>query len=401
MIKGLFSHWIYNFISILVPMLMIPLLTRRLGVDNYGVLAYLQILNSACLTFADFGLCSIGPRLLANNGGDENRRSVSLISIHLLMVVVSTIICMCLLYFSGSFSYAKIFILSQATVFFSFFPPSYLLIHKGCQVGYGAINSIARLAHGVFVYLYVMTPDDIWIYFLSNFALCFFVSIALFSLLCRKGFSLFVKTDFCFFVEAINMGFSYFLKRISSLILSLGIPFLIQSFCGSRELSYYSLADKIRTLTWQVVNPVLYTFSPIIHRYSGIDKLKGENMAHKCLITVVSITFIISSFSNLFSEEILRLIAGKSFFDGVNSWSMASLGIVPSGIVSYYMVIKLSSYKKSSVLTIKFISLSLFCLLISIFFIKSAGAYGAVSVLIMYDLLVILLLKRNSSYNTP
>ncbi|MBQ0943125.1 hypothetical protein KAK07_07235 [Ideonella sp. 4Y16] len=395
--SGVFVHWAYNAASALVPILMIPHLLKTLGPNEYGDLALIQIISFTTLIVVDCGLSTVGPKILAEARKSDGDCALPrrLLLLHFLMWVVASLLGFVWLTAVSSERF-HLYGLSQLAVLAAFLPPAYLIIHRGGQLTYGLLGIASRGIHLFTVLLFVRVESDAWIYFLSNAAIS----------LCS---SLFLYRRYCFSNDAIcrssgstrnglidlwRMGLAQLSRRAASVPITVVIPSLLAGHDDKALIALYSLIDKIRTVVWQIINPVLAAFAAYHFSVEESARLASVYRVKRrfvfIILSIVASTVLLPSF--LATQQILELANYPLSDTAIWCWRLGSIGAVPAIILAYAMSILSPDVVRGRRLTLAIWCCTAAVGLLSVPLMDVLGLHYAVLAMAIWETLVVAML---------
>ena len=99
LVKNMVWNTTYQVLSLLIPLLTIPYVSRVLGTDGVGVYSYTYSIANYFVLFATLGMAQYGVREIAKCGNNRERRSKVFCSAWAAQVLVSLpIVCVYILY---------------------------------------------------------------------------------------------------------------------------------------------------------------------------------------------------------------------------------------------------------------------------------------------------------------
>ncbi|MCS3430539.1 oligosaccharide flippase family protein [Klebsiella sp. BIGb0407] len=352
-LKNLTSLSVLQVVNYILPLLLIPFLVKKIGINNVGLIAVMTAIAAYFQLVIDYGFNLTATRDIAKFS-DDNKKTSSITSavINIKIMILAIIIII-----SIPAYYAIDYIKDNFLVYFfsvamivarSFFPVWHF---QGIQeMKYISIsNVIPKVVFALLIFYFVRDEDDVWkvqfLYFAGTF-----VSLVL------GSYFLKIKCNFkyCFqfdqIIFYIKDGFSIFLaKLVSGLyknynILALGF------FASPTLVGVYSIAEKaIRGIQMlqNVVGDVLY---PIFSKKSHQDKDFYKKTAKKYSFIIILvygfsslIIFMMSGFlsnllSNVFNTEVklaIEIMSLGFLFGGMN-YLIAILGLTSNGYSNLY-----------------------------------------------------------------
>ncbi|EOV0674889.1 oligosaccharide flippase family protein [Cronobacter dublinensis] len=265
MLKSILSMILVRGLTLIFPLVLIPLQIKLLGINQYGYYNVLLAYGSIAAVFLNFGFDYTVSRNIARVY--ENIRmvshyySVALISKFLLFIGVSTVLLLIFFYkgqLRDSFG-ILIFCLSQVIM------PVYLF--QGLRrMGYLVYNTVfSNLAFCLFLcYLVFIQRQATSVYLYTAYSLINFISSLLMIYIIHKKLDIkFVKVCFKDVWVQLRDGVWIFFSRIMSMGLSQLSIILLSGLLNPTLLGVYSLADKLV----RAANSIFYAFQQATYPY--------------------------------------------------------------------------------------------------------------------------------------
>lgn len=351
---GLALHWINNLAAIASPLFIIPYLLINIGVAEYGRVALVQIVTFATLPLIDFGIGSIGAHYFGEAATKKEGRKIFYASIvaHSMAWLVVSLIGGMFVYHADPemvFEYS----LSQIAAVFSMIPPVYAVVHYGKQAEFGSFGAVAKLGLIPFVVVTVTQPKDIWLFFSYQAAVNGLLAIYLFRVVLKDTIGAAKCPEvFRTSLELLKLGWPQLLRRAASIPIPLGIAALVKSVHGAEGVAIYSVVDKLRTVTWQAIGPVISLYSAVyFRRDEGGESVRLRTISQLKLI-LFAIALLMSVVPLVFPEVILQILRIEATEERKLAWRIAGVGVFPSICLAYLMAKYLPALQQSRPLTL-------------------------------------------------
>ncbi|WP_125780852.1 lipopolysaccharide biosynthesis protein [Pseudoalteromonas rubra] len=329
--RNFFSIGIIDFVGLLVPIITMPILTRTLGSESYGVYLLLVTILFFGHTIIDFGTQFTSVREISNNKSD--RASVVKIyketqSLRILLSLVYTILCVVYSYF---------FIKSDFFLFMLIAAPMYLIGYALTPVWYyqgmssmslvTKVSFLVKLANILVIVFLVKNPEDL---FIALLGCCLPIFIGGLYLLQNNSNS-----------DKLDIGITFRvlpkLKNSLSVFIGLLAPNFYNSvptiFLGStyppEQFAKFAVASRLCSVVVTLQNVLSKAVFPILSRTAKtqVNKLLLANLA----ISIPALLFIY-----FLGEFTLKFFLGSEF-SGSNEYLLVlTVGVVFIGIANAY-----------------------------------------------------------------
>ncbi|MFQ1944213.1 oligosaccharide flippase family protein [Aeromonas veronii] len=296
-----------NYIS---PLLILPYLSRVLGVDGFGVIAIAMSLCGIAMIITDYGFGLSAPYWLAKNRARKNdvaRYIGAVFTVKFILFLVCA--CVISIYFKLSNVIPRekfIHLAILGSIFFQTFQPSwfFLGIEKVKNVTFFMV--ISKLSYLVLVFLFVKNSSDVVVvlccYAVSNL---FATSFGIYFIYKEKYW---VAFSSCQDVWAVlKEGGHFFASRLAVGVYTSASTFLVGSFVGAGAAALYGCAEKLYQAGQNLSSPV----SQILYPY--LARTGNKNVLYKTVgIFIIPLSIGISG-CIYYSETIITIIFGPEF----------------------------------------------------------------------------------------
>ncbi len=345
-----------------LPFLMLPYLTRELGVVNYGELAILQALVAIQIVFISLSQDGAVTRYFYFYG---KRGLKYVISSSIIISFCSTAVIACII----SVFFDPIFIITTLLAFFqSLF--SVQLATRQCRklsLEYAKLQIIYSLMSVIItVIIFELVKSDEHLRILAMAFSFFVITIIsyfkfqpiLLSRISSRKLILFMKYNFWF-------GFPLIIHKLSIFGKGQLDRFFIYEKFTPIELGSYSVAYQIASVIGVVI--VAFNMAIVPHYYESIKNGKiDEYIAVKYSMLGLFLSFVVGFISSILPEELYSLITGEGYENIKHFVVILSVGI--SLNLSYLMLSNFLFYhgqnKKVALISILSAIVYLICLVI-------------------------------------
>ncbi len=259
--KNLVLNTLYQILSLFLPFITAPYISRVIGSSGVGVYSYTYSIEMYFSLFAALGTASYGAREIARSRTDKHNRSLLFWEIELLTVITS-LICIAAwsIWIFFNTRYQVIYLILTLYLFATMFDISWFYTGMEQFKNIVSVQTIFKLIGAVSIFAFVKSSQDVWIYILI---------MALSTLLGNMGMWLFLpqyiaRVD----IKSLNIirhfkeTLVYFIPTIATSVYTILDKTLIGVITKSdNENGYYEQATKIiniaKSLTFTSLNSVL------------------------------------------------------------------------------------------------------------------------------------------------
>lgn len=314
-LENVVSLYVIHIFNYIVPLLMIPYLTRHLGVVGWGEFAIAEALARYLTLFIEYGFTLSGTREVARNQEQPEARSTLLsgiIGAQALLAVTSITVGFILSRTLPAFQGAP-WLFWSGIVWGILDAFNLMWYFQGLErTRVVAIFDVsARAVSVILTFLFVRGPEDGWLVF------------------CFRGISSALSVVFCLHLaykeipfrrpaatdarRMLKDGFAMFLLRSSINLYLLGNVLILGIFAPPAVVGLYSGAEKISRAAIAMLNPVTQALYPRIskllhagdHGAKGLIRIAMAAMGSGGVLTALSITIA--------APLIVRVLLGKEF----------------------------------------------------------------------------------------
>ena len=302
--SSLFLIYFFNFI---ISIIILPKLIGIFGIRGWGEITFCQIIINYFIWFIDWSFPQYSCKLISvNEKNPEKRNRIfnKTLNSQFILFVISSLL---LVTYAFTFSSNKYtFLYGVLIIFGSFLQPYWYLNGREKLYETAIFQLLNKLLFTFFIYNFISGNDSIDQYFLF-----FGISNLIIGILCSLRIKFFylekihienIRTN----INFIQCSSELFISSIIGNFTTSVIPFLIGSFSSLDKLGIYNIAERIKNITIQIINPMSHSLFPRISKYYFINKKEGNKILKKYLLVVSSIGIIILIFINIFMTEIVQ-----------------------------------------------------------------------------------------------
>ncbi len=316
--KNMSSLVLIQIANFVIPLLIVPYISRIIGIENYGKLEYARTFVLYFTILIDYGFNLTATREISiqrDNREKINEIITNIFIAKFILFLIASLIFWCLLYFDGTLSQKSSLLWVTYLINFGFllFPLWFFQgIEKLATIAY--INFGIKLIIVSGVIFFIKESSDYWIYNL-------FLSIAQIATGIVAVYILYSKYNYRFqkpylkkVIRQFKDGLNVFLTTILVSIFVSYAFILLQKFGTDLEVGAYSTANKlVMTVQVLLLLPFSQAFFPFISKTAKEDLNLFKNHMKKASIVVAIITFLIGLFTFIYAELIIRIIFGDDF----------------------------------------------------------------------------------------
>lgn len=381
--------------SYAVPFLLLPYLTRTLGLHAFGEMALAWAVAAYIQIFADFGFYLWGVRESALHRHDGERLSrlwVSIQAVKLSLLFISLLFMLAASKIAGSSVYLYLFlwfaVAGQALM------PGWLYQGMEKSFWFLVFSISAQVVAAVATVVFVSSPSE-----LLFVPLCAGISWILFSVLANidvcKRFNIgFVLPNRAFVYEAVKGAWPLFSANIW-VAFYVNLPAFAVGFLSARsEAGQFVGAQKIILAAQALFTPISSALFPHASRIASKDKREAFLFLKKAALVSVSVMFTMSLFVFIFADFIGVLALGSHFEKSGELLRIMAFGpvfVAASMLLSNHYIVALG---KASILRRLYMVAAAVSVVLSFLLIGAFDSVGASFVYLLTEAFVFTLLLR-------
>lgn len=376
---------IVQFGNMILPLIVLPFLLNRLGIDNYGLVVFSQSIAAYFAVFIRFGFNTYATQQVSHFREDKGKLNEIFINVVFLeasffLVSISAM----LVYFSlVPIKYSDVYVYSLMAAFMETLLPIWYFQGIERMKYITLINLSTKVISLICILLFIETSSDyliVPICHLVGSLIVFFIS--LFILIKHKVLKCNFPTLQSLFLYLKNSVVFVFSDLMAILKDKMNIM-LLGTFVGMNAVAYYDLAEKIVWAFRSVFSNVNSAFFPYF----------SKNKKPKQVKQVITAIFIFSFFSYFiilfFSDFIILLLSNSNMLIIKDFLWMMAIYVISASLSSSigYFVLVTNGYAKSF---FNNMLISLFSYLVICFFICFFLEISIINLVFAYNLSVLI-----------
>lgn len=348
-VGNVFSLFFVQGTNYLSPLLALPFLANKLGVETFASYVFAQAVVMFLFVFVEFGFSLYLTKQISYTKSDRkkvNRLLIDGLFAKLLIFIFVTLVsAVLLIYFINEKDYFLYLACYLSVIGQAFFP---LWLFQGME----RMKYIAYLVSGskvfclLLLFLLVENVNDLLL--AAVLQAVPFVIAAFFSILyifSRMGFQLLpVKLNNS--IRLINNSAGYFLSRFSVVIYSTMNLILLGLFSTAEVIASYSIAEKVVAAVKGGVQPIVDVLYPYMCREKNIQVYR-KVFFFVYLMGVIGVVVTV-----YFSKDFVNILFGEDFalsYQYIKYMALVLLISLPSMLIAYPL---LGAYGKGNVVNI-------------------------------------------------
>jgi PST family polysaccharide transporter len=413
LVENFLSLSVLNIVNYLFPIILIPYLTRTLGVEKYGIYAFgLAIINYFSL-LVNYGFDFSATKQVAiirDNKARLNRLFSSVLTVRLFLVLIALVLLTLATIIVPKLYTERVLLFSGVGIFIGIaLIPIWLFQGLENMKVVAMVNFCTRLFSTVLIFLFVKEQMDYKLTLL--FQSCgYLVGGILSVLLSVKMFKIrFVLPNITELMLQFKEGWHIFLSTIGMNFYRETNTIILGFVTNYTVVGYYAAAEKIIKVVQSFTSPIVNTLYPYFGRRLNVGENTSKNFQRfKKLGIYYSFLLIFIAISvALFSPWIIRNYLGILYVSSITNIQIMSLVLVFGSLNYYYGIIGLVNIGKEVLFAravwISGILSTILCYILSKTLDDKGAAISMVSAEILLFVQIIIYLNgtdSNAKYST-
>ncbi len=316
--KNILSLGIVQIANYILPLLAIPIVSRIIGPEKFGVINFIQAFVAYFMLLISYGFNLTATRRLAANPNDAQKRnqvfSEVLTAQSFLFLLSLIIFVVCILFIPELRSEWVVSIFTFSACIGTLLTQNWLFQAMQDLPKVALLNFISKFIFILLIILIIHQRSD---YILYALALSISqVAVAILSIAWSiKRYKLkFIKVSLPTSLKLIWSDRIYFFSLVIVNLYTTTNIVLLGLMTDSVQVGYYSAGQKVSSIIMSIfILPFRQTFFPHVSKELSKDLNKGIQISQKLLPVIIWPTFILGVGTLVFSKLIIFILYGKDF----------------------------------------------------------------------------------------
>lgn len=383
--KNVLYNVLLTLSTYIAQLIVYPYVSRVIGVENMGIIGFVNKTIDVFLLFSALGVGIVGIREVASVKTDRHKLNdsfSSILSIVLLSTILVSVVYVILILCIGKFNcHKELFFIGLAKLIFST-----LLIewfYQGLEnFRYITIrNIIIKVLYIIAVFVFVKDKEDYIYYFILTVGVVVLNGLVNW-LASRKyvSFKFSLRKFFVYLSPLLVFGLYYMLNALFSTCNYLFLGFL----CSDTEVGYYYTAENFYFILISMVSAITRVLMPRMSSLlaKGDDK-EFNGLIDKSFNIILSICLPISIVGFIFADSIILLFSGHGYEGAIIPMKILMMLVIINSINQVLIVQIATPLKLDREILIGSAIATVFALLLNYPMAKHMGAVGCTFVLVL------------------
>lgn len=388
LLKSLINLFVVRGSVYLFPLIALPVLTKALGVQGFGLLSIYLAIQQYGVLIVEFGYNLTGTRdiAVAKDNTESSKIFFAIILSRLFFALVLLVLLLCVSYFFPMYM-SGLLLCWLATFGVAVYPYFYLLAKEKTGV-ITIVTVISRVIAILLLLVFVKAADDINVGILI-YSLNWLVPGVI-------GFCyVFISTDIQFgwpglstIKSVIRSSLDIFISNVFTSVYGPLNILVLGYFASPYHVGLFSAADKLRAAFQGLLQPVSQALYPRIAKSLGTDRFTLYWLYSRKVI--MSIAFMMGVLLVVFGRYLIDMFLGINYIQSYSILVILSLAIIFIGVgiaygQNYFILTKKTQYLRKVYIASSIIHLVHMPVLIYFFM-----QYGAAISIVVTELVVAL-----------
>jgi O-antigen/teichoic acid export membrane protein len=308
--KNSLALFLLQFVSLIAPLVVLPYLSRVLGVDGFGLIMVVIAISAVATIITDYGFDLSATAAISQNRNDVAYVSELIGAVFLIKFSIALLVLVGILFyyqFIGSELFSdKLLLFVAFNILVQAFIPTYFFQGIERMKNITIFMVCAKLAYIIMVISFIREPGDfelvILLLGLSNVVS---VCVAI-RLIYVNGYSVTLPT-----IDIVRVAFKnsspFFLSRAALATYTAVNTFLVGTFAGMQQAAFYGASEKLFLASKSISAPIVQALYPYMAKNSD------SKLMFKICFYVGGLLLLGCGTVFLWANEVMAIIFGSEF----------------------------------------------------------------------------------------
>ncbi len=304
-------------VNYFIPIIVIPYLTRVLGVDEFGKYALVQVVMQVFILLTDYGFFLTATRAISANRADHLTVSRIFSTTWSTQWLLGFISFLCLLGLTVTLpvvkDHALLYLGGFTMVLGNVLFPIWFLEGLERMRAVAILQIAGRLSVLPFVFVFVKGAEDtFWALVIMGSGIICAGLLSLFWIIYKK-LVIWQMPEPAHILKTLKEGFALFLSQLSQKMFFIVTPFALSFISGMAAVGYFNLADKLRGAGQSLLYPVSQALFPRMCHLYVHDREAADDLLKRSFLLILALGFSVTVLLWLGADLIIQLFAGHEF----------------------------------------------------------------------------------------
>ena len=312
--SNIFSLGSLQIANYILPLVTIPYLVRVIGIENFGLLAFVTAVTMYFLLLSDYGFNLSATKQISDNREDLEACSKifsEVLGVKFILVITSLLVLSFLMLFEFFNQNTLIYFLTFGMVVGHALFPVWFFQGMEAMKYIAIINVASKTFFTLLIFVFVNEQQDYWMVpLLTSLGFLAAGLYALFIAIKKYKIKVVPPSRHGLMFQLQN-GWHVFLSRIYVNLYTTTNIVLLGLLTNNTVVGYYSIAEKILQAFSGLFSPVLQAFYPYLANLYKKSKEQFFELFKKLNLILLVVSTVVALFAGLTADTIVWLIAGE------------------------------------------------------------------------------------------
>ncbi len=289
--RNLFYNVTYQVLIVFLPLILSPYLSRTLGAYSTGIYSYNFSIANYFVIFANLGISMYGNRLIASVKDDENNLNKAFCSLLYFHLIISSFVFILYIFYSVFIANDdwQIVLILSVYVASSIFDITWFFF--GIEEFKTTVfrNVLVKITKFLLVFIFVKSPDDLWIYTLIMSVGYLVSELIVWPFLLKK--IKFVKISFQEIISHFKPNLILFLPVIAVSVYTYMDKIMLGILSNKSEVGFYEYSEKVIEIPKSIIRAIGTVMLPMTtNLFVNGKKDENKKMIEKTMFYVLFIS---------------------------------------------------------------------------------------------------------------
>lgn len=335
-----------------IPLLTLPFLTRVLGAEGYGRVAFAQVLMAYFVLLTDYGFSWSATRKISAHRADAayvNQVFLGTWLAQWLLVLLAAMLCMLMVSFSDRLRPDAVLFAAAftAVVGNALFPVWFLQGLERLQE-VAALQLISRVLALIPLFLLIRHPSDAALVAAIQGGGVMLGGLLALAWMHHQKLARWQWPGWRQAGQELQEGFALFGSRLSISFYTAFVPLVLGLIAGPVAVAHFTMANKLRSAAQSLIAPISQALYPRMSHLFATDTAAALGLVKRSVLVIFIIAGSASAALWLLAERLVLLVAGPEFLPATATLRVLAfcpLAIAISNLYGVQVLIALGKYR--------------------------------------------------------
>lgn len=320
-ITNMLSLFSLQGLTYILPLITFPYLTRVLGPENYGLIAFATAFIAYFQIFTDYGFNLSATREISINREDKRKVSEIFSSVMVtktLLMIISFIIMTIVVFSFDKFrSNWILYLFTFGLVIGNLLMPSWFFQGMEKLKYISILNIGTLLIYTASIFIFIRHPSDyIYVPLINSIGT---ITIGIVALrIIKKDFGLnFVLPCTKDIKDQMQKGWNLFISTLGISLYTTSNTFILGFFVSSTIVGYYAVAETLMKALQGLISPISQSIYPYFSKLQSNNSLRAKSELKKILIIIGVLSLTLSIVLVFCAPLIIKILAGTKYLHSI------------------------------------------------------------------------------------